>query len=68
MENQETNLNKQHNHSHYFIDGGVLGASYRTIRGLRYYNICEVDAPDQERVDDKTANELYQKYGNEKKL
>ena len=68
MENQANKLHKQHNHSHFFIDGGFLGASYRTIRGLRFYLICEVEANDQERVDDETANELYQKHGIEKKL
>jgi hypothetical protein len=33
---------QRHNHSHYWIEDGVLYESYNTIRGLRYMMLLEV--------------------------
>ena len=42
-------LTKQLNHSHFWIENGILHETYRTIRGLRYVEICEVPGlPDTE--------------------
>lgn len=43
-------LTKDKKHSHYWIEDGILGESYHTLRGLRYRGICEIDLPDNPRV------------------
>lgn len=40
---------KKHNHHHYWIEGGILFESYKTIRGMRYMSIKEVPGmPDED--------------------
>jgi hypothetical protein len=46
------NLNKSHNHSHFWVERCSLFESYKTIRGLRYRFIHEVLWPDTEMLSD----------------
>ena len=43
-------LNKSHNHDHFWIEDNFAYESYNTIRGLRYRQICGVDYPDTEKL------------------
>jgi hypothetical protein len=56
---------KDRDHSHYWVQDGVLCESYHTIRGLRYRQLLEVPgAPDSDRL---TTNEVMQLYVNNPK-
>lgn len=43
---------KRHNHSHFWIEDGILYESYNTIRGMRFMSMMEVgDITDTDKVD-----------------
>lgn len=45
-------------HDHFWIEDGVLGETYKTIRGLRYRFRCYVDYPDRDKVSDEELIEV----------
>jgi len=36
-------MQKSHNHSHFWIDDKVLYETYKTIQGLRFRKVCELN-------------------------
>ena len=45
-----TQLEKSHNHSHFWIKDNCVYESYRTIRGLRFLQIAEVVYDDKDKL------------------
>lgn len=53
---------KDKNHSHFWIENGVLYESYNTIRGLRYRTRLIVKMPDCEFVTKEMIKTIEEKY------
>lgn len=43
-------ITKAHNHNCFFVLENILFEEYKTIIGLRYRTICEVDYPQTDKV------------------
>lgn len=42
------NIQKSHNHDHFWVEDKILYESYNTIRGMRYRKLFLIDYPDTE--------------------
>lgn len=51
-------ITKRKNHDHYWVDNKVLYESYRTIRGLRFQMVCQVDMEDNDRLTDEEIKSI----------
>ena len=59
----EPKLIKKHNHDHYWIDNGWLFESYKTIRGIRFTNILQVQGMnDMDRCNEACINYIEKEY------
>lgn len=59
-------LKKSHNHDHFWIEDGFLYESCNTIRGLRYFKICEIDYPDTDCLNQVDSLVVYSQIENRK--
>ncbi len=52
-------------HDHYWIEDGLLFETYKTIRGLRFRDILEVDnEPDNDRLSENDITRIEKEYLN----
>jgi len=67
MENTDTKkkIHKDRNHDHYWIEDGKLFESYRTIRGLRYRFLIDVNLPDCDKCDESQIKYVEAEYLND---
>lgn len=68
LENVKQTLNKlpkKTNHSHFFIENGILYESYNTIRGLRYLKVMDVlGMPNEKKCDEFCLYYIIKEYLN----
>lgn len=51
-------IKKEESHDHFWIENKCLCESYKTIRGLRWRFITEVDYPDCDNLSDDQITEI----------